>query len=91
MQLQIFFTTPQCGGRWLCSPFQRDAERQLQHRCAKAGDQGCCRIRGLPEPIFYEDDERIARGEQIAKRPAFKKLLDDIQADPGRSLSSCTP
>jgi site-specific DNA recombinase len=30
-----------------------------------------CRIRGLPEPIFYEDDERSARGEQIAKRPAF--------------------
>ncbi|MFL5665298.1 MAG: hypothetical protein ACJ8BW_28725, partial [Ktedonobacteraceae bacterium] len=23
------------------------------------------KIRGLPEPIFYEDDERSARGEQI--------------------------
>ncbi len=38
-----------------------------------------CKLRGLPEPIFYEDDERSARGEQIAKRPAFKKLLDDVQ------------
>ncbi len=39
-----------------------------------------CKIRGLPEPIFYEDDERSARGEQIAQRPAFKMLLDDVQA-----------
>src|SRR5690349_5811287 len=39
-----------------------------------------CKLRGLPEPVFYEDDERSARGEQIAKRPAFKRLLDDIQA-----------
>src|SRR5260221_8054009 len=39
-----------------------------------------CRLRGLPEPIFYEDDERSARGEQIAKRPAFTQLLDDVQA-----------
>jgi site-specific DNA recombinase len=38
------------------------------------------RSRGLPAPVFYEDDERSARGEQIAQRPAFKKLLDDIQA-----------
>lgn len=29
---------------------------------------------------FYEDDERSARGEQIAKRPAFKHLLEDVQA-----------
>ena len=29
---------------------------------------------------LYEDDERNARGEQIAKRPACKKLLDDTQA-----------
>src|SRR5881396_2091531 len=37
-------------------------------------------IRGLPEPIFYQDDERSARGEQIANRPDFKRLLDDVQA-----------
>ena len=39
-----------------------------------------CVRRGLPEPIFYIDDERSARGEQIAHRPAFKRLLDDAQA-----------
>src|SRR5579885_386308 len=39
-----------------------------------------CARRGLPAPIFYEDDERSARGEQSAKRPAFKRLLDDVQA-----------
>jgi site-specific DNA recombinase len=38
------------------------------------------KMRGLSAPIFYEDDERSARGEQIAKRPAFKQLLDDVQA-----------
>src|SRR5438067_13159587 len=47
-----------------------------QKRAIKDG----CTIRGLPEPIFYEDDERSARGEQIVKRPAFKRLLDDVQA-----------
>ena len=47
-----------------------------QKRAIKDG----CTIRGMPEPIFYEDDERSARGEQIAKRPAFKRLLDDVQA-----------
>jgi site-specific DNA recombinase len=35
---------------------------------------------GELNPIFYEDDERSARSEQIAKRPAFKRLLDDVQA-----------
>src|SRR6266566_9601176 len=39
-----------------------------------------CTRRGLPAPVFYEDDERSARGEQIAKRPAFKKLLEDVEA-----------
>src|SRR5215470_4376749 len=39
-----------------------------------------CARRGLPAPVFYEDDERSARGEQIAKRPAFKKLLEDVEA-----------
>ncbi len=46
----------------------------------KRAIKDACRLRGLPEPIFYEDDERSARGEQIAKRPAFKQLLDDVQA-----------
>jgi DNA invertase Pin-like site-specific DNA recombinase len=39
-----------------------------------------CQHRSLPAPIFYEDDESSARGEQIAKRPQFKKLLDDVAA-----------
>ncbi|WP_416224254.1 recombinase family protein [Thermogemmatispora sp.] len=38
------------------------------------------KLHGLPEPVFYEDDERSARGEHIAKRPAFKRLLEDVQA-----------
>ena len=38
-----------------------------------------CSRRGLPAPIFYEDDERSARSEQIAKRPAFKRLLEDVE------------
>jgi site-specific DNA recombinase len=46
----------------------------------KRAIKDACRLRGLPEPNFYEDDERSARGEQIAKRPAFKQLLDDVQA-----------
>src|SRR5436305_3609436 len=52
----------------------------------KRAIKDACRLRGLPEPIFYEDDERSARGEQIANRPAFKKLLDDIQARPGQFI-----
>ncbi len=39
-----------------------------------------CVRRHFPPPVFYEDDERSARGEQIAKRPAFKKLLEDAEA-----------
>ena len=46
----------------------------------KRAIRDAARLRGLPEPIFYEDDERSARGEQISSRPAFKKLLDDVQA-----------
>lgn len=39
-----------------------------------------CTRRGLPDPVFYEDDERSARSEQIAKRPAFRRLLEDVEA-----------
>jgi DNA invertase Pin-like site-specific DNA recombinase len=38
-----------------------------------------CQRRSLPFR-FYEDDERSARGEQIAKRPAFRQLLEDVEA-----------
>ncbi len=40
-----------------------------------------CVRRQLPAPVFYEDDERSARGEQVANRPAFKRLLEDVEAD----------
>ncbi len=47
----------------------------------KRAIRDAAKLRGdLPEPIFYEDDERSARGEQIAHRPAFKRLLDDVQS-----------
>ncbi len=39
-----------------------------------------CIRRNLPPPIFFEDDERSARGEQISKRPAFKQLLEEVEA-----------
>src|SRR5215469_14105324 len=39
-----------------------------------------CARRGLSAPIIYEDDELSARGEQIAHRPAFKRLLEDVEA-----------
>lgn len=38
-----------------------------------------CERRGLPEPLFYIDDERSARSEQIAKRPEFQRLLKDVE------------
>jgi site-specific DNA recombinase len=46
----------------------------------KRGIQDECTKRGLPDPVFYEDDERSARSEQIAKRPAFRRLLEDVEA-----------
>ncbi len=46
-------------------------KRAIQDECAR---------RGLPDPVFYEDDERSARSEQIAKRPAFRRLLEDVEA-----------
>ena len=52
--------------------FSIDAQR-------RAITEECIR-RQLPAPVFYEDDERSARGEQIAKRPAFRKLLDEVEA-----------
>ncbi len=55
-----------------------DAQRRAIKDTAK--------LRGLPEPTFFEDDERSARGEQIANRPEFKKLIDYIQANPGKVI-----
>ncbi len=52
----------------------------------KRAIRDAAKLRGLPEPTFFEDDERSARGEQIAKRPNFKRLLDFIQANPGKVI-----
>src|SRR5581483_10790329 len=62
---------------------RRSSEMQKDNYSIDAQKRGitdAARFRGLPAPIFYEDDERSARGEQIANRPAFKRLLDDVQA-----------
>lgn len=51
--------------------FSMDAQkRAMAEECQRRGLQFC----------FYEDDERSARGEQIAKRPAFRQLLEDLEA-----------
>ncbi len=55
-----------------------DAQKRAIRDAAKA--------RNLPEPTFFEDDERSARGEQIANRPDFKRLLDYVQANPGKVI-----
>src|SRR5437763_4004512 len=52
----------------------------------KRGIKDAAKLRNLPEPIFMEDDERSSRGEQIANRPGFKKLLDFVQANPGKVI-----
>ncbi len=62
---------------------RRSSEMQKDNYSTDAQKRGItdsARTRGLPEPVLYEDDERSARGEQIANRPAFKRLLDDVQA-----------
>jgi DNA invertase Pin-like site-specific DNA recombinase len=55
-----------------------DAQKRAIREAAK--------LRNLPEPIFFEDDELSARGEQIAHRPAFKRLLNYVQANPGKVI-----
>jgi site-specific DNA recombinase len=53
--------------------FSIDAQKRAITEAAK--------IRGLPELVFYEDDELSVRDEQIAKRPNFKRLLDDVETN----------
>ena len=53
----------------------------------KRGIRDAAKLRSLPEPFFFEDDERSARGEQIANRPGFKALLEYVQANPGRVIA----
>lgn len=62
---------------------RRSTRMQLDNFSREAQMRGMtdeCQHRNIPAPIFYEDDERSARGEQIAKRPQFKKLLEDASA-----------
>jgi len=62
---------------------RRSSRMQLDNFSREAQMRGItdeCQHRSLPAPIFYEDDECSARGEQIAKRPQFKKLLEDVAA-----------
>jgi site-specific DNA recombinase len=42
--------------------------------------QEACAQQGLPAPIFYEDDLLSAHTDQVAKRPAFRHRLDDVEA-----------
>src|SRR5215470_18114642 len=68
---------------------RRSSEMQKDNYSIEAQKRAireAAKLRGLPEPIFYEDDERSARGEQINKRPDFKKLLDYVQANPGKVI-----
>jgi len=39
-----------------------------------------CAQRGLPAPVFYEDEMPAASDEQDADRPAFQRLLQDVEA-----------
>jgi site-specific DNA recombinase len=55
-----------------------DAQKRAIREAAK--------LRNLPEPTFFEDDEQSACGEQIAKRLGFKRLLDCVQANPGKVI-----
>src|ERR1700692_4374201 len=62
---------------------RRSSEMQSENYSRDAQIRGItqyCQSLGLPPPIIYEDDELSARGEQMTHRPAFKKLLEDIEA-----------
>ncbi len=62
---------------------RRSSEMQSENYSRDAQIRGItqqCQSLGLPLLTIYEDDELSARGEQITHRPAFKKLLADIEA-----------
>src|SRR5713226_10429487 len=62
---------------------RRSSEMQSENYSRDAQVRGItqyCQSLGLPPPIIYEDDELSARGEQMSHRPAFKKLLEDVEA-----------
>jgi len=62
---------------------RRSSHMQVDNFSLDAQKRGIteeCQKRELPSLFFYEDDERSARTDQIAKRPAFKRLLEDVEA-----------
>src|SRR5258708_12898225 len=68
---------------------RRSSEMQRDNYSLDAQKRGigeAARLRRVTEPIFLEDDERSARGEQIANRPGFKQLLEYAQAHPGKVI-----
>ncbi len=74
-------TSPESG--LVAGYVRRSSEMQKDNYSLEAQKRAireAAKLHGLPEPVFYEDDERSARGEHIAKRPAFKRLLEDVQA-----------
>src|SRR5437762_1854142 len=77
------------SGRIVVGYVRRSSEMQKDNYsidAQKRAIRDAAKLRGLPEPTFFEDDERSARGEQINKRPDFQKLLDYIQANPGNMI-----
>src|SRR5437762_14067481 len=77
------------SGRIVVGYVRRSSEMQKDNYSIDAQKRAireAAKLRGLPEPTFFEDDERSARGERIAKRPEFKRLLDYVQANPGKVI-----
>ena len=79
-------------GGYLCSfsEMQKDNYSiDAQKRAIIEGYKLC----SLPEPIFFEDDERSAHREQIDNRPAFnwtKPSMGCVSMTSGTSRSSVT-
>jgi site-specific DNA recombinase len=74
---------PQLDTRIIAGYIRRSSEMQAENFSLDAQKRAIADSLSpeeRPYLVFYTDDERSARGEQIAKRPDFKKLLDDVQA-----------
>jgi site-specific DNA recombinase len=79
----MFNQSTDLSGLVVAGYLRRSSEMQKDNYsidAQKRAIQDACKLRGLAEPLLYIDDERSARGEQIAKRPEFKRLLEDVQA-----------
>jgi len=74
---------PQLDTRIIAGYIRRSSEMQAENFSLDAQKRAIADSLSpeeRPYLVFYTDDERSARGEQIVKRPDFKKLLDDVQA-----------